>query len=84
MRAGVRLRPRRGTPASARPGQIHTTLMCGHHWSKAKAAGEGARPTQPTNHGVVPYRPSEVDFLIAGVILEDAWFILPIEARFCD
>ena len=31
-----------------------------------------------TNHGTVPYQPSEVDFLIDHVIPEDAWFILPI------
>lgn len=31
-----------------------------------------------TNHGAVPYHPDEVDFLIAHVIPEDAWFILPI------
>ena len=31
-----------------------------------------------TNHGTVPYQPSEVDFLIAHVIPEDAWFIIPI------
>jgi len=37
-----------------------------------------------TNHSVVPYQLSEVDFLIAHVIPEDAWLILPIEARFCD
>ena len=31
-----------------------------------------------TNHGVVPYHPAEVDFLIAHIIPEDAWFILPV------
>ena len=30
------------------------------------------------NGGVVPYRPSEVDFMVAYVIPEDAWFIIPI------
>jgi len=28
----------------------------------------------------VPYQPSEVDFLVAYIIPEDAWFILPIRA----
>ncbi len=28
----------------------------------------------------VPYKPSEVDFLVAHIIPEDAWFILPIRA----
>jgi len=32
-----------------------------------------------TNHGVIPYHPDEVDFLIAHVIPEDAWFILPVD-----
>ena len=29
------------------------------------------------NGGVVPYRPSEVDFMVACVLPEDAWFIYP-------
>ena len=32
-----------------------------------------------TGGGTVPYLPSEVDFLIAYIIPEDAWFILPID-----
>jgi len=32
-----------------------------------------------TNHGVIPYHPDEVDFLIAHIIPEDAWFILPVD-----
>jgi hypothetical protein len=32
-----------------------------------------------TNHGVVPYESSEVDFMAAYVAPEDAWFIIPIE-----
>ena len=31
-----------------------------------------------TAHGVVPYDPSEVDFMAAYVIPDDAWFIIPI------
>ncbi len=31
-----------------------------------------------TTSGVVPYDPSEVDFMAAYVIPEDAWFIIPI------
>jgi len=30
--------------------------------------------------GVVPYAPSEIDFLVAHVIPESAWFIIPVEA----
>src|SRR6266446_6160668 len=41
-----------------------TTLMCGLYRINAH---------RRTNRGVVPYRPSEVDFLIAHVIPEDAW-----------
>ena len=33
-----------------------------------------------TNHGVVAYRPEEIDFLVAHIIPEDTWFILPIAA----
>jgi hypothetical protein len=46
-----------------------TTLMCGLYRINAR---------RRTNHGTVPYQPAEVDFLIAHVIPEDAWFILPI------
>ena len=35
-----------------------------------------------TNGRAVPYDPSEVDFLVAYIIPEDAWFILPIRAIF--
>jgi hypothetical protein len=31
-----------------------------------------------TNGSVVPYNPSEVDFLVAYIIPEDTWYILPI------
>jgi hypothetical protein len=33
-----------------------------------------------TNGNVVAYDPSEIDFLVAYIIPEDAWFILPIQA----
>jgi hypothetical protein len=33
-----------------------------------------------TNGSVVAYAPSEIDFLVADIIPEDAWFILPIQA----
>jgi hypothetical protein len=33
-----------------------------------------------TNGNVVAYDPSEIDFLVAYIIPEDAWFILPIHA----
>jgi hypothetical protein len=33
-----------------------------------------------TNRGVVAYDPSEIDVLVAYIIPEDAWFILPIQA----
>lgn len=33
-----------------------------------------------TNGNVVAYAPSEIDFLVAYIIPEDAWFILPIQA----
>jgi hypothetical protein len=33
-----------------------------------------------TNGSVVAYDPSEIDFLVAYIIPEDAWFILPIQA----
>jgi len=46
-----------------------TTLMCGLYRINAH---------RRTSHGTVPYQPAEVDFLIAHVIPEDAWFILPI------
>jgi len=46
-----------------------TTLMCGLYRINSH---------RRTNHGVVPYHPAEIDFLIAHVIPEDAWFILPI------
>jgi hypothetical protein len=32
-----------------------------------------------TNSGVIPYRLDEVDFLVAHIIPEDTWFILPID-----
>jgi len=32
-----------------------------------------------TNGCAIPYQPSEVDFLAAYVIPEDAWFIFPIQ-----
>jgi len=32
-----------------------------------------------TNAGVIPYQLDEVDFLVAYIIPEDAWFILPID-----
>jgi hypothetical protein len=38
----------------------------------------GLKAYRRTNHGGVPCRPGEVDFLIAHGIPEDAWFILPI------
>ena len=46
-----------------------TTLMCGLYRINSH---------RRTSYGTVPYQPSEVDFLIAHVIPEDAWFILPI------
>ncbi len=46
-----------------------TTQMCGLYRINSH---------RRTNHGVVPYQPGEIDFLIAHVIPEDAWFILPI------
>jgi hypothetical protein len=33
-----------------------------------------------TNGSVVAYDPSEIDFLVAYIVPEDAWFILPIQA----
>src|SRR5882762_12038626 len=46
-----------------------TTLMCGLYRINSH---------RRTNHGVVPYHPAEIDFLIAHVIPEDTWFLLPI------
>ena len=46
-----------------------TTMLCGLYRINSH---------RRTNHGVLPYKPSAVDFLIAHVIPEDAWFILPI------
>jgi hypothetical protein len=46
-----------------------TTMICGLYRINAY---------RRTNHGAVPYQPGEIDFLIAHVIPEDAWFILPI------
>jgi hypothetical protein len=46
-----------------------TTMFCGLYRINAH---------RRTNHGSIPYQPNEVDFLIAHVIPEDAWFILPI------
>ena len=46
-----------------------TTMLCGLYRINAH---------RRTNNGAIPYQPNEVDFLIAHVIPEDAWFILPI------
>ncbi|MBI1741218.1 MAG: hypothetical protein HY233_04720 [Acidobacteriales bacterium] len=46
-----------------------TTLLCGLYRINAH---------RRTNNGAVPYQPGEIDFLIAHIIPENAWFILPI------
>ena len=46
-----------------------TTMICGLYRVNAY---------RRTNNGAIPYQPNEIDFLIAHVIPEDAWFILPI------
>jgi hypothetical protein len=46
-------------------------LRCGAYYVNAQ---------RRVGRGVIPYSSSEIDFLVAHVIPEDAWFIIPVEA----
>jgi hypothetical protein len=47
-----------------------TSCLCGNRYA---VAAHGSDPT-------LPYGPEEIDFLVALVIPEDAWYVIPVEA----
>jgi PD-(D/E)XK endonuclease len=51
-------------------------------WTPAHHGGYqfGASPAQLKNQPARPYRRDEIDFIVACIVPEDAWFIVPIRA----
>jgi hypothetical protein len=56
--------------------QIKSAWVAAHHGGYQF----GASPAQLHGQRARPYRRDEIDFLVACIVPEDAWFIIPIRA----